>query len=142
MTTAGTQTVTATDTEYQPLAPAPSGHVTGPGPSSLSSRRRPPWRRAVAFSVTVSAEDQYGNPVTNYTGTVSFSGGGSGATLPGTYTFVSGDNGSHTFSGVSCPAPPARPRAPTKPITATDSGNPVSGSATVDDYAVSQFQQR
>ena len=38
-----------------------------------------------------------------------------------------------------CPAPRARPRAPTETITATDSGNSVSGSASVDDYAVSRF---
>ena len=55
-------------------------------------------RRAIAFSVTVTAEDQYGNTIPGYLGTVSFSGGGSGASFPSNYTFVSGDNGSHTFT--------------------------------------------
>jgi hypothetical protein len=41
---------------------------------------------------------------TGYAGTVSFSGGGAGAMLPGPYTFTVGtgvgnDNGTHTFSG-------------------------------------------
>ena len=51
-----------------------------------------------AFSVTVTAKDLYSNVATGYTGTVSFSGGGSGATLPSNYPFVAGDNGVHTFT--------------------------------------------
>jgi exo-beta-1,3-glucanase (GH17 family) len=52
------------------------------------------------FSVTVTAQDIFGNMATGYTGTVQFSSDDSQATLPGSYTFTTGsggDNGQHTF---------------------------------------------
>src|SRR5207302_3570399 len=51
-----------------------------------------------AFSITVTALDTYGNTATSYTGTVHFTGGGTSPTLPSDYTFVGGDNGTHTFT--------------------------------------------
>ena len=44
------------------------------------------------------ARDPFGNTVTGYTGTVGFSSSDAAATLPGNYTFVSADAGSHLFS--------------------------------------------
>ncbi len=54
----------------------------------------------VAFSVTVTAEDAYGNTATSYTGRVHFSSSdaGSGVSLPSDYKFQSGDFGIHTFT--------------------------------------------
>ena len=54
----------------------------------------------MAFSVTVTAMDQFGNTATGYTGTVHFtsSDGAVGVILPGDYTFTGGDAGVHTFS--------------------------------------------
>ncbi len=54
----------------------------------------------VAFSVTVTAEDAYGNVATGYLGTVTFTSSdtGAGVVLPGAYTFTAGDAGSHVFS--------------------------------------------
>jgi hypothetical protein len=50
-------------------------------------------------SVTVAAQDQFGNTVAGYTGTVHFTSSDLQAVLPADYTFVSGDSGTHTFSG-------------------------------------------
>jgi len=56
----------------------------------------------VANTMTVTAKDAFSNVKTNYTGTVVFTSGDPQSVLPATYTFVGGDNGSHTFtSGVT-----------------------------------------
>jgi uncharacterized membrane protein YgcG len=53
----------------------------------------------VAFSITLSAVDAFGNEVTGYTGTVHFAGpAGTGNLLPADYTFTAADAGVHTFS--------------------------------------------
>jgi hypothetical protein len=51
-------------------------------------------------SITVTAEDAYGNIATGYTGTGRFSDSVGGATLPANYTFASSDSGVHTFTGL------------------------------------------
>jgi hypothetical protein len=51
----------------------------------------------VAHTFTVTAQDAYGNTVTNYTGTVQFSNTGV-TVLPGSYTFTTLNRGKHTFS--------------------------------------------
>src|SRR5207302_228754 len=53
-----------------------------------------------AFSVTVTALDQFNNTAISYTGTVHFtkSDSGSGSSVPGDYAFVAGDHGTHTFT--------------------------------------------
>jgi hypothetical protein len=50
-------------------------------------------------TVTVQAQDSTNAPANNYTGTVHFSlsSADGGATIPADYTFVSGDNSTHTF---------------------------------------------
>jgi Bacterial Ig-like domain (group 3)/FG-GAP-like repeat len=54
---------------------------------------------AVAGNASVSAEDSYGNIATGFTGTVTLSSSDSAATFsPSPYTFVAGDNGTHTFA--------------------------------------------
>ncbi len=50
--------------------------------------------------MTVTAQDQYFNTATTYPGTVQFTSTDGQAVLPADYTFVPGDNGVHTFSGV------------------------------------------
>ena len=54
----------------------------------------------VAFSLTVTAKDAYGNTATSYTGRVHFSSSdsGSGVSLPSDYKFLSADLGTHTFT--------------------------------------------
>jgi hypothetical protein len=51
-----------------------------------------------AISLTVTAVDQFGAPYTAYTGTVHFTSTDAQAVLPANYTFVAGDNATHTFN--------------------------------------------
>jgi hypothetical protein len=53
------------------------------------------------LDVTITALDPYGNTAVNYQGTVTFSTSDTdpGIVLPADYTFTSGDDGVHTFSG-------------------------------------------
>ena len=75
----------------------------------------------VAGSVTVTAKDGAGNTASGFTGTVAFTSTDGAATLPANYTFVSGDNGVHTFtSGVTL----RTVAGGTKSITATAVGTP------------------
>ncbi|AET67613.1 conserved repeat protein [Desulfosporosinus orientis DSM 765] len=68
-----------------------------------------------AFNVTVTAKDSNGYTMSGYTGSVHFSSTDSNAVLPADYTFVSGDNGTHTFSGGA-----TLETAGTQTVTATD----------------------
>ena len=54
-----------------------------------------------AFKATVTARDYNASAVSNYAGTVSFSG--EGLNLPDEYTFTVGESGSHIFSGINGP---------------------------------------
>jgi hypothetical protein len=113
--TAGSQSITATDTVTGGITGSESGIVVQPAavaqfllsaPSSVTSGAK--------FSLTLTVEDAYGNVATGYTGTVHFSSSDSSATLPGNYTFTAADKGVHTFGKVVL-----RKRG-TQTITATD----------------------
>jgi hypothetical protein len=96
--TAGSPNVQATDVANSALtgsatvlvnaATAVSLLVTGPSQASAG----------VAFTITVTAYDAYGNVATGYLGTVQFSSTDSMAGLPANYSFSAADNGSHTFN--------------------------------------------
>jgi hypothetical protein len=75
--------------------------VPGSGLQSVVSGFPSPQTAGVAGSFTVTEQDQFGNVVSNYAGTVQFYSSDPLAILPAYYTFVSGDNGTHTFSGVT-----------------------------------------
>jgi hypothetical protein len=99
--TAGTQSLTATDTVSSSITGSQTGIVITP---AVVNHFRvygfpSPTTAGVAHSFIVQAKDIYGNLVTGYTGTVSFSSSDSHATLPAPYTFTAGDAGVHTFSG-------------------------------------------
>lgn len=81
--TPDTTTLTVTAGPATRLELTPDGGVATPG---------------VAFSVTVTAYDFYGNVATGYTGTVHFTAAGGPAILPADYTFTESDNGVHVFS--------------------------------------------
>ena len=54
------------------------------------------------FDVTVTAVDVAGNPVSSYAGTITFSTSDPyGAFAPASYTFLTADHGSRTFTGVA-----------------------------------------
>jgi hypothetical protein len=99
--TAGSQSVTATDTVASSITGQQTGITVDPGPASqlVVTGITTAVVAGIASSVTVTAKDAYGNIATNYTGTIHFTSSDSQATLPADYTFVSGDQGTHTFAG-------------------------------------------
>jgi hypothetical protein len=116
--TAGSQTITATDTVTASISGASSSiavsaaaatHYTVSAPSSATA--------GTAFSFTVTAQDQFNNTATGYAGTVHFTSTDGNATLPANSTL---SNGTGTFSATLR-------TAGLETITATDT---VSGSIT------------
>jgi hypothetical protein len=99
--TAGTQTVTASDTVTGSITGTSSGVVVSPAAASKFLLSAPSGvKQGVAFRVTLTVEDAYGNVVTGYRGTVHFSSSDGTATLPANYTFSAADAGVHTFTGL------------------------------------------
>jgi endonuclease G len=70
-------------------AAPPATHLTLTAPANVPN--------GVPFDVTVTARDASSSIVVGYRGTVRLTSTSAG-TLPADYTFVAGDNGSHTFS--------------------------------------------
>ena len=109
LTSNGAQSITATDggitgTANTTVAPPPATHFSVTAPASATT--------GSPFSVTVTALAASNATATGYVGTVHFTSSSAG-TLPADYTFVAGDNGSHTFSvTLNSPGP--------QTITATD----------------------
>jgi predicted outer membrane repeat protein len=67
-------------------------HLVLGGPASIGA--------GTPFTITVTAEDAYGNVATSYRGSVGFTDSVGGASLPPKYTFTAADNGVHRFTGV------------------------------------------
>ena len=113
--TAGTQSITATDTVTPGITGVDSGLVVSPAAATgfvLGGTTGGPG--GTARPVTVRAVDQYGNTATGYTGTVHFTSDDPNATLPADATLT---NGMGTF-GVTLQT------AGTHSITATDTVTP------------------
>ena len=114
--TAGTQSVTATDTVTS-ITGIQSGIVVNPAAvktlviSGLSS----PRTAGSAGSIRVTAIDAYGNRVHGYLGTVKVTSSDAKAKLPASYTFTAADAGTHVFSGTVI-----LKTAGTQSVTATD----------------------
>ena len=135
LVTAGSQSVSATDTVTGGLGSA-TVMITPASVQQFGVSAPVDSTAGQAFSFTVTAEDQFGNTVPSYTGTVQFSksDGGAGSSVPGSYPFVAGDNGVHTFTlGATLVT------AGNQTITASDPSHSASGSATVDNFVVSPF---
>jgi hypothetical protein len=117
--TAGTQSLTATDTANPNLTATQGGIVVNPAAASalVVAGYPSPTVKGDAHNFTVTAYDPYGNVATGYTGTVTFSSSDDKATLPDDYTFTSADAGVHTFSATF-------QRFGTQSLTATDTANP------------------
>ena len=117
--TAGTQSVTATDTKTATIKGSQTGIVVNAlAVSSLAvSGISTPRSAGVASSVTVKAIDVFGNTVTSYTGTIHFSSSDPAAVLPPDFTFTptAAEAGFHTFTnGVTLKT------TGTQSVTATD----------------------
>jgi hypothetical protein len=98
--TAGTQSITATDTVTASVTGSAS-IVVKPGKASTLSISGPASvTQGVAFTFTVTALDAYGNVATGYVGTVHFSSSDAAASLPANFTFLSSDGGVEAFSAI------------------------------------------
>jgi len=116
--TAGTQSLTATDTTTASLYSTDGGITVKPAAASRFILSAPASVSAgVPFSLTLTVQDAYGNVVTGYTGTIHFASTDTRATLPKNYTFTAADKGVHTFTGLVL-----RKRG-TQKITLTDTLN-------------------
>ena len=73
------------------------GHRSGRHARTSLSAQPTSVTHGVAFAVTVTALDAYGNIATGYLGTIHFTTGDHKAVLPSDYTFVAADAGVHTF---------------------------------------------
>jgi hypothetical protein len=99
--TAGTQSVTASDTVTHGITGTASGIAVNPAAAAQFLLTAPASvTHGVPFSVMLTVEDAYGNVVTGYIGTVHFSSSDSTATLPASYPFTAADAGVHTFAGL------------------------------------------
>jgi hypothetical protein len=103
LVTAGTQTITVTDTVQANVTGSTSVQVVIPRPGVVThfSVSLPASQLAGAsFSYTVAALDAFNQPVAGYCGTVHISSSDPQVPVLGDYTFTSADRGVHTFSGV------------------------------------------
>jgi ELWxxDGT repeat protein len=99
--TAGTHSITVTDTLNSSLTGTQGGIIVIAGAASqflISTASS--VASGAAFSLTLTVQDAYGNIVTNFTGTVRFTSTDKSATLPANYTFTASDHGVHTFTGL------------------------------------------
>jgi len=99
--TAGTQTITVKDATMASLTGTDGGITVNPAAASKFLISAPASVTAgVAFSLTVTVTDAYGNVVTGYVGTIHFKSTDGTATLPANYTFTATVRGVHTFTGL------------------------------------------
>jgi hypothetical protein len=126
--TAGTQLLSATDTANGALTGSQGSILVSAAAASRLVLSAPASVTAnAAFSVTVTVVDAYGNVVTGYRGTLSFSSSDSTASLPKNYTFTAADHGVHTFTGLHLK------KKGKQTITVTDTQNSsLAGSAMID----------
>jgi hypothetical protein len=99
--TAGTQSVTATDTVTASIHGSQSGIVVTPAALSkfVVSGLTSPRTHGVAGSIRVTATDAYGNRIVGYLGTIHLTSTDSKASLPANYKFTATDAGTHVFGG-------------------------------------------
>ena len=97
--TAGTWSVTATDTVTAITTGVQTGIVVTPAPVStlVVSGLTTPRTAGSTGSIRVTATDPYGNRIAGYLGTVHFTSTDPAASLPANYTFTAGDAGTHVF---------------------------------------------
>ena len=86
--------------------------VTALGATSLQVSGGTSAAAGQAQAIVVTAVDAYGNPASNYTGTVTLTSSDAGATLPGAFTFGAG-TAAHTFAATFV-------TAGSQSVTATD----------------------
>jgi ELWxxDGT repeat protein len=98
--TAGTQSLTATDTVSATIVGTQSVTVNPAAARRLIVTAPSTVNAGAKFSLTLTAVDAYGNVATGYLGTINFRSSDSTASLPASYTFTAADLGVHTFTGL------------------------------------------
>ena len=128
--TAGTQTVTATDTVTSSVTGTSTAVAVSPAVAASFSVTAPSGATAgTAVSVTVTAQDRFGNVATGYSGTVHFTSTDPSAVLPADTTLTTGTG---TF-------PVTFETAGTQTVTATDTvTSSVTGTSTAVTVAPAQ----
>ncbi|MFY2561988.1 lamin tail domain-containing protein [Corallococcus terminator] len=97
--TAGTQSLTATDTVTAALTATVDAEVRSIAAASFEViAGTGPFAAGQSLSYELVARDTYGNVATGYASTVTFSSTDGQAVLPGAYTFTLADAGRHVFS--------------------------------------------
>ncbi len=98
--TAGTRSITATDTVTGSITGSQTGIVVNPATASVYELTTNTTLTLIGqpFAVTLTARDAYGNVATGYAGTVNFTSSDPNAVLPANYTFVAGDQGVRNFT--------------------------------------------
>src|SRR5262249_46296405 len=127
--TAGSQTVTATDTANGSINGSASRTVNPAAASQLAvyTDAADPDVAGSVFNIVVAALDPYENVATGYRGPVTLSSADPyGASLPADYTFQADDQGQAYFGGVT-----ALYTAGTWDVTATDISSGITGSGFV-----------
>src|SRR5207245_4590190 len=118
LVTAGSQTITVTDTTASTINGSASVVVNPAAATSFVVAGYPsPVTAGTANSFTVTAKDAFGNRATGYTRTIHFTSSDPKAVLPANYTFTSGDAGMHMFSAT---LKTATTTGTSQSITATD----------------------
>jgi Ca2+-binding RTX toxin-like protein len=98
--TAGSQSITATDTQSPSVTGSQTGIAVTPAAADHFRLDTPTTVVPnVPFDVTVTALDPYGNIDVNYRGTVHFMASDAAASVPDDYAFTGDDQGVHTFAG-------------------------------------------
>jgi hypothetical protein len=111
--TAGSRTITATDTVNSSITGTATISVQAAAATHFSITGPASAKVGVPFNITVFAQDRFNNVATSYSGTVHFTSTDPAAALPPDYTFTATDKGKHTFSVTLN-------TAGTQTITATD----------------------
>ena len=117
LVTAGTQTITGTDTLRPLISGTLSVGVTAATTTSITLLIPGTVQANQPFNVTATLYDRFGNVATGYRGTVHFTSSDLAASLPADYTFTASDAGRHVFS-VTLVTPPSQT------LTLTDTANP------------------
>jgi hypothetical protein len=136
--TAGTQSLTVTDTTTGSETGSDTGIAVSPAAAStmIVAGFPSPIAAGVAGTLTVTLKDPYGNIATGYTGTVHFTSSDGKASLPANYTFTAADAGVHTFSAT---LKTAGTQSITVKDTTTTSLTGTDGGITVKPAAASKF---
>jgi ELWxxDGT repeat protein len=98
--TAGTRSVTATDSANSALVGAQSITINPAAASRLVISAPNSVTANTQFGLTFTAVDAFGNIATAYRGTLSFRSSDPSAKMPKNYAFTATDQGVHAFSGL------------------------------------------